>query len=140
MPPERHHISQQVLIARVILPFLLAILLGADFLFWIFSRDAINPFPAMPGLVVGGALATTFMIVAIFFRNGMARTALVVFNWLIVAAFSVPALIVLNDRLIPDKSPVFPLMAGIGGYIFVNILLITVGPLHRIGVTRGCGH
>ena len=92
---SRHH---RTALARVLLLIVFAILCAGNFAFWKFSFHRGNPFPAMPGLVVGCALASTVMIGAIWLRKPLARTALIVFLWLMLAVFSMPGLLMMSDR------------------------------------------
>ena len=92
----------------------------------------------MPGLVVGSALASTAIIGAIWFRNGMARTALIVFIWIIMFVFSMPGLMMMSDRATLQMGAMKMLGAGLGCYLIANIVLISAASIHRLGMSRGC--
>ena len=132
--PSHHH---QTTLARVLILIVFAILCAGDFAFWLFSRYPGNPFPAMPGLVIGCALASTVMIGAIWIRKSLARTALVVFLWIMMFVFSMPGLIMMSDRSTAQMGPLKMLAAGLGAYLIANIILIVADPIHRLGASRG---
>ena len=137
-PHSSHHHSG---LARTLLFVVLLILCAGNFALWKFSFFGGKPnpvFPAMPGLVVGSVLASTAMIGAIWFRNGMARTALIVFVWIVMFAFSMPGLIMMSNRDTAQISQLKILAAGLGCYLLANIILISAASIHRLGMSRGC--
>jgi hypothetical protein len=104
-----------------------------------FATHPSNPFKPMPGLVVGVALGSMAMLVAMWMRNTVARLGLIVFNWLVIAVFSMPGLFLANDdRTARIMEPMMMLGAGLCIYLIVNIILITSHSLHRLGASRGC--
>lgn len=131
-----HH--QQTGVARALLIIVIAILSAGNYAFWEFSRYRGNPFPAMPGLVVGSILATLIMVGAIWMRKPMARTALVIFTWLMMFAFAMPGLILLSDRATAQIDQLQMLAAGLVAYLISNVILIVSPPIHRLGASRGC--
>ena len=133
-----HHHSA---LARTLLAIVFLILCAGNFALWNFSYYGGKPtsvFPAMPGLVVGSALASTAIIGAIWFRNGMARTALIVFIWIIMFVFSMPGLMMMSDRATLQMGAMKMLGAGLGCYLIANIVLISAASIHRLGMSRGC--
>lgn len=132
---SRHH---RTALARALLVIVFVVLAAGNFALWQFSRYRGNPFPAMPGLVVGCALASTVMIGAIWIRKPLARTALVVFNWLMVFVFSMPGLLMMSDRTTVQMGPLKMLAVGLVAYTISNIILIVSAPIHRLGAPRGC--
>lgn len=139
--PKEHHASQQKTgLARVLLLIVLAIFGAGNYALWIFSRFRSNPFPAMPGLVVGCALVSFVLIIAICIRKPMARTALVVFIWIMTFVFSMPGLIMMSDRSTLEMAALKWLAVGIGTFVVGNVILIVAGPIHRLGARRGCGN
>src|SRR6187399_2052604 len=92
-----HHTSHHTRFARALV-FLVFLFIGAgDVAFWMFATHPSNPFKPMPGLVVGVALGSMAMLVALWMRNPVARVGLIVFNWLVIALFSMPGLFLAND-------------------------------------------
>ena len=137
--PREHHASQQKTgLARTLLAIVFVILCAGNYALFQFSIFRGNPFPAMPGLVIGSALASSVMIIAIWVRKPMARTALVVFLWIMMFVFSMPGLIMMSDRatLLMDRLQM--LAASLAAYLIANIILIVADPIHRLGVKRGC--
>lgn len=134
--PSPHR--QSATLARVLL-VVVALFLGAgNFAFWKFSFFSGNPFPAMPGLVVGSTLASVAMLGALWVRKGMARTALVVFIWIMMFVFAMPGLIMMSDRTTARMDHLIELGAGLGAYLLANLVLIVAGPIHKLGASRGC--
>ena len=140
MPREHHASHQKTGLARTLLLIAFAILCAGNFAFWEFSRYRGNPFPAMPGLVVGCVLVTTVLIGAIMLRKPMARTALVVFLWIMMFVFSMPGLLMMSERATAQMRPLEMLGAGLVAYLLANVMLIVSGPIHRLGARRGCGN
>ncbi len=141
MSKETHSSHHHSALARTLLSFIFLILCAGNFAFWKFSYYGGKPssvFPAMPGLVVGAALASTAIIAAIWFRNGMARTALIVFIWIIMFVFSMPGLMMMSDRAILQMAQLKMLGAGLVCYLLANIVLISAASIHRLGMSRGC--
>ena len=141
MSKETHSSHHHSALARTLLFFVFLILCAGNFAFWKFSFPGGKPtsvFPAMPGLVVGSALASTFMLGAIWFRNGLARTALVVFLWIVMFAFSMPGLIMMSNRDTVQMAQLKILAAGLVCYLVANIILISAPSIHRLGMSRGC--
>ena len=137
--PKEHHASQQHTgLARTLLAFILLILCAGNFALFQFSIYRGNPFPAMPGLVVGSVLVSLVMIIAIWIRKPMARTALVVFTWIMMFVFSMPGLIMMSNRDTVQMPQLQMLAAGLVAYLVANIVLIVAGPIHQLGVRRGC--
>lgn len=132
---SRHHRTG---LARVLLLIVFAILAAGNYAFWKFSFYSGNPFKAMPGLVVGCALASTVMIGAIWLRKPLARTALVVFLWIMIFAFSMPGLLIMSDRTTLQMRPLKILAVGLAAYLISNVILIVSAPIHRLGAPRGC--
>ena len=133
-----HHHSA---LARILLAIVFLILCAGNYALWKFSYYGGRPtsvFPAMPGLVVGSALASTAIIGAIWFRNGMARTALIVFLWIVMFVFSMPGLIMMSDRSSLQMGALKMLAVGLGCYLVANIVLISAPSIHRLGMSRGC--
>ena len=127
--------------ARVLLVIVFLILCGGHFAFWKFGfyNGRPNPnLPAMPGLVIGSCLASTVMIGAIWIRKALARTALIVFLWIMMFVFSIPGLMMMSDRTSLQTGALQMLGAGLGAYLIANIILIVAEPIHRLGATRGC--
>ena len=141
MSKETHSSHHHNGLARTLLVFVFLILCAGNFAFWKFGFPNGKPssvFPAMPGLIVGSALASTFMIGAIWFRKGIARTALIVFLWVIMFTFSMPGLIMMSNRDTVQMSQLKILAAGLGCYLLANIILISAASIHRLGLSRGC--
>lgn len=134
-PQQRRHSTAT---ARVLLLIVFAILCAGNYAFWRFSFYRGNPFTAMPGLVVGCALASTVMIGALWLRKPLARTALVVFLWIMIAVFSMPGLLIMSDRTTLQMGPLKMLAVGLTTYLISNIILIVSAPIHRLGAPRGC--
>jgi len=134
-----HHTSHHTRFARALV-FLVFLFIGTgDVAFWMFAKHPSNPFKAMPGLVVGVALCSTAILVAIWMRNPVARLGLIVFNWLVIAGFGMPGLYLANDeRTARIMEPLMMLGAGLCIYLIVNIILIASHSLHRLGASRGC--
>jgi hypothetical protein len=104
-----------------------------------FATHPSNPFAPMRGLVVGIALGSTAMLVALWMRNTVARLGLIVFNWLVIALFSMPGLFLANDdRTTRTMEPLMMLGGGLCIYLIVNVILITSHSIHRLGASRGC--
>ena len=142
MSKETHSSHHHSGLARTLLFIVFLILCAGNFALWKFSLPHGKPnsvFPAMPGLVVGSALASTAMIGAIWFRQGLARTALIVFLWIVMFAFSMPGLIMMSDRAILQTDALKLLGAGLVCYLVANIVLISAPSIHRLGMSRGCG-
>jgi hypothetical protein len=138
--PTNHHTSHHTRFARALLFLVFLFMRSGDVAFWMFAMHPSNPFRAMLGLVVGVALCSTAILVAIWMRNAVARLGLIVFNWLIIALFSMPGLVLANDdRTVRIMEPLMMLGAGLCIYLIVNIILITSHSLHRLGASRGCG-
>ena len=138
MPREHHASQQQTGLARTLLAFVLLILCAGNFALFQFSVNRSNPFQAMPGLVVGSVLVSLVLIFTIWLRKPMARTALVVFTWLMMFVFSMPGLIMMSNRDTVQMPQLQMLGAGLLAYLVANIILIVAGPIHQLGVTRGC--
>ena len=141
MSKETHSSHHHSALARTLLAIVFLILCAGNFAFWKFSYYGNKPssvFPAMPGLVVGAALASTAIIAAVWFRNGMARTALIVFIWIIMFVFSMPGLIMMSNRDTVQISQLQILAAGLVCYLIANIVLISAASIHRLGMSRGC--
>jgi hypothetical protein len=141
MAKEHHHHTarEHILFGRLLLLVVFVILCAAAVAFWRFSRVPLNPFPQMAGLVVGSGLVWLVLIGAIWLRHTMARTALVVFLWLVIFVFSMPGLYILNDRTIRDATqPLAVLVAGLFACLLANVVLITSRNIHFLGVPRGC--
>ena len=138
MSSDSHSSRQFITIARALLAIVLLILCAGHFAFWKFTAYRSNPFPAMPGLVVGSALASTVMVGAIWLRKPLARTALVVFLWIMIFVFSMPGLLMMSDRTIMQMGPLQKLAVGVGCYLLANIFLIVSPSIHRLGAPRGC--
>ena len=136
---REHHTSQtKTGLARTLLAIAFLILCGGNFALFQFSVYPANPFPAMPGLVIGSALVSIVMIIAIWIRKPMARTALVVFLWIMMFVFSMPGLIMMSSRDSVQMGQLKMLAAGLGAYLLTNLILIAAGPIHQLGVKRGC--
>jgi hypothetical protein len=125
-------------LARTLLAIVLLILCAGHFAFWQFTEYRANPFPAMKGLVVGSALASTVMVGAIWIRKPLARTALVVFLWIMIFVFSMPGLLMMSDRTIMKMGPLQMLGVGLGCYLLANLFLIVSASIHRLGAPHGC--
>ena len=141
MSKENHSSHHHSGLARTLLLFIFLVLCAGNFAFWKFGLPNGKPtpiFPAMPGLIVGSALASTVMIGAIWFRKGIARTALIVFLWIIMFTFSMPGLIMMSNRDTVQMSQLKILAAGLGCYLLANIILISASSIHRLGMSRGC--
>ena len=141
MPREHHPSHHKTGLARVLLVIVFVILCAGHYAFWDFGfyKGKPNPsLPAMPGLVIGAALASTVMIGAILMRKGLARTALIVFNWIMMFVFSIPGLIMMSDRSSLQMGALKMLVAGMVAYLLANIILIVSDPIHRLGASRGC--
>lgn len=139
MPREHHASHQKTGLARALLAFIFCLLAAGNYALFQFGLFRGNPFPAMPGLVVGSALASLVMLVAIWIRKPMARTALVVFLWIMMFLFSMPGLIVMSDRSTLQMDRLQMLAAGLAAYLVANFILIVADPIHRLGAKRGCG-
>ena len=139
MSQEPHSTHHHTVLARSLLGVVLLVLCVGHFALWKFTEFRSNPFPAMPGLVVGSALASTAMMIAIWLRKPLVRTALVVFLWIMIFAFSMPGLLMLSDRTIMQSGPLQKLAVGVGCYLVANIVLIVSASIHRLGAPRGCG-
>ncbi|MEO7317444.1 MAG: hypothetical protein ABIZ56_00490, partial [Chthoniobacteraceae bacterium] len=72
-------------------------------------------------------------------RKPMARTALVVFIWIMMFVFSMPGLIMMSDRSTAQMGALKMLGAGLVAYLIANVVLIVSAPIHRLGARRGCG-
>ena len=138
MPKEHHASHQRIGLARTLLAFVFLVLCAGNYALFQFGIYRGNPFPAMPGLVVGSAMVALVMIVAIWIRKPMARTALVVFTWIMIFVFSMPGLILMSDRASLPMDRVKMLAAGLAAYLLSNVILIVAGPIHQLGVKRGC--
>ncbi len=137
--PREHHASQQKTgLARTLLAIILVILCAGNYALFQFSVYRANPFPAMPGLVIGSALVTVVIIGAIWIRKPMARTALVVFLWIMMFVFSMPGLIMMSNRDTVQMHQLQMLAVGLGTYLLANIVLIVASPIHQLGIKRGC--
>ena len=135
---DHHHTSHHTRFARALVFLVFLFMRAGDVAFWMFATHPANPFKAMPGLVVGVVLCSTAILVAIWMRNALARLGLIVFNWLVIALFSMPGLFLANDRTARTMEPLMTLAAGLCVYVVVNIILITSHSLHRLGHSRGC--
>lgn len=138
MPREHQASHQKTGLARTLLAIILVILCAGNYALFQFGIYRGNPFPAMPGLVVGSALVSLVMVVAIWIRKPMARTALVVFLWIMLFVFSMPGLMMMSDRSTLQMDRLQMLAAGLAAYLVANIVLIVADPIHRLGVKRGC--
>ena len=140
--PREHHTSQQKTgLARTLLAVVFLILCAGNFAFWQFSFPNGKPnstLPAMPGLVIGCILVSVVLIIAIWIRKPMARTALVVFTWIMMFVFSMPGLIIMSNRDTAQTGHLKMLAAGLVAYLLSNLILIAAGPIHQLGVKRGC--
>ena len=140
MSKETHPSHHQTVLARVLLAIVLLILCAGHFMFWKFTDYHSNPFPAMKGLVVGSALASTLLICATWLRKPLTRTALIVFLWIMIFVFSMPGLMMMSDPAIRQQGALQKLAVGIGCYVLGNLILIIAGSIHRLGMPRGCGN
>ena len=139
MSKETHPSHHQTVLARALLAIVLLILCAGHFMFWEFTEYRGNPFPAMKGLVVGSALASTLLVGAIWLRKPLTRTALVVFLWIMIAVFSMPGLMMMSDPATKQQGALQTLATGIGCYVLGNLILIIADSIHRLGMPRGCG-
>ena len=140
MANDQHtiHQSHHARFARALLFLIFLFMRTGDVAFWMFAKNPSNPFAAMPGLVVGVALGSTAILVAVWMRNPVARLGLTVFNWLVIAVFSMPGLFFANDPTARQFEPLMMLGGGLCIYLVVNIILITSHSIHRLGHSRGC--
>lgn len=140
MSEQEESIShRRVRTARLLLVVLFFVMCAGDAAFWLFSVHRSNPLPAMQGLVVGSLLGTTALLVALWRRSTWARYILMLVNWLIIVAFSVPGLILLGGDAGASRRPLIPLFSGMLAYVIVNVALMNSRRLHRLGTPRGCG-
>ena len=120
---------------------LLFVLLGiADLEFAKFSFWHGNPLPIVRGIVIGGALTSAFLILWIWTRHMWARYALIVLNWGMIAAFSMPGLIILDKRAPGQVPSLLHLTAGLLLYILGNIILIRSRNIRRLATPPRIGH
>src|SRR5205809_3990624 len=116
-----HHTSHHTRFARAVVFLVFLFIWTGDVAFWMFATHPSNPFKAMPGLVVGVALCSTAILVAIWMRNPVARLGLIVFNWLVIAVFSMPGLFLANDdRTARIMEPMMMLGGGLWIYFIVH--------------------
>jgi hypothetical protein len=111
----------------------------AELLLWYFTNHRLNPWPFLRGHVVGSALATTLLIVAIWRRNLWARYVLIVFLWYLIAVFGIVALVVGGDQYKMERKPLVAAVSALAIYLGANILLICSRRIQYLAQPPGSG-
>ncbi len=140
MALDTHRHRQRRRTARL---FVVLIFVGfciAEALLWYFTTHRLNPWPLLRGQVIGSALASTALLVALWQRKFWARYVLIIFVWYLVAIFGIVALVVTSDEYYKvDRKPVEAAVAAVGIYICINIVLICSHKIQHLARPPGSG-
>ena len=122
--------------------FVILMFLGfslAEALLWYFTNHRLNPWPMLRGQVVGSALATTALLVALWQRKFWARYVLIIFVWYLVSIFGIVALVVAGEEYKIERRPVVAAATAVLIYVCINIVLICSHKIQHLARPPGSG-
>ena len=91
------------------------------------------------GQVVGSALATTALLVALWQRKFWARYVLIIFVWYLVSIFGIVALVVTGEEYKFERKPVAAAAMAVAIYVCINIVLICSHKIQHLARPPGSG-
>lgn len=91
------------------------------------------------GQVVGSALATTALLVALWQRKFWARYVLIIFVWYLVSIFGIVALVVTGEEYKIERRPVAAAAMAVLIYVCINIVLICSHKIQHLARPPGSG-
>lgn len=139
MALDIHRHRQRRRIARLFVILIFGGFCIAEALLWYFTTHRLNPWPMLRGQVIGSALASTALLVALWQRKFWARYVLIIFVWYLVAIFGIVALVVTSDEYKAERKPVAAAVAAVGIYICINIVLICSHKIQHLARPPGSG-
>lgn len=139
MPKDHHRHMHRRRVARIMLFLVFCALTAAELLLWYFTTHRVNPWPFLQGHVVGSALVTTVLLVALWQRNFWARYILIVILWYLVAVFGIVVLVIAGEEFRVDLAPVSAAVGALLLYISSNILLIRSRRIQQLAQPPGSG-
>jgi hypothetical protein len=121
--PELHHKKRRKQARLLIFVAFILVRLG-DPLLLLYSFQPLNPTPLLRGLVIGGIVSTTACFAVVWRRQIWARYLLIALLWLLMALFSVPAILAMGNNEMALLSPYWMTLLAVLFYGIANTLLI----------------